>query len=146
MMYKMDFYKPDPLSVGTKGLVFIGDKILVYRRDAKTPKYPLHLDVPGGAAEPAETPFATFKREVKEEFGLHISKDDIVYAKRYESMLKKGEFAWYAVAKLPATSRTNIALGQEGIEFMLMPLDEFLRRDDVWPAYQKRAADYAADH
>jgi 8-oxo-dGTP diphosphatase len=139
-----DFFHGDDNFVGTKGLVFIGDKILVYRRDEKAPKYPLHLDVPGGGAEPGETPFDTFRREVKEEFGLDIIAEQIVYNRRYPSSLNPNEFGWYAVAKLPQNLGGQIKFGDEGLEFILMSLDEFLKRNDAWPAYQKRAEDYAS--
>lgn len=140
----MDFFKVDPLAVGTKGLVFIGDDVLLYRRDNEAPKYPLHIDVPGGGAEKGETPFETYKREVKEEFGLEITEENIVYSKRYESIFEKGKFGWYAVAKLSNEARSEITFGDEGLEYMLMPLKDFLDRDDAWPVYQQRAADYAA--
>jgi 8-oxo-dGTP pyrophosphatase MutT (NUDIX family) len=71
-------FKLDPQSTSSKGLVFIGSKMLVIRRGANAPTYPLKADLPGGGQEPGETPFATFKREVKEEVGLDISDTDIV--------------------------------------------------------------------
>lgn len=137
-----DFFKEDDNFVGTKGLVFIGDKVLIYRRDAKAPKYPLYLDVPGGGAEPNETPFETFKREVEEEFGLNITAEQIVYSRRYQSSLNAKEFGWYAVARLPIDQVDVIKFGDEGLEYLLMTLDEFLKQDDAWPIYQKRAEDY----
>jgi len=138
-----DFFKGDDNFVGTKGLVFVGDKILIYRRDEKAPKYPLHLDVPGGGAEPNETPFQTFQREIKEEFGLNIDEEHIAYSRRYPSTIVPYEFGWYAVAKLPQSVTDQIRFGNEGLEYSLMSLDDFLQCDDAWPAYQQRAADYA---
>lgn len=138
-----DFFKGDDNFAGTKGLVFVGDRIIVYRRDEKAPKYPLHLDVPGGGAEPNETPFDTFRREVKEEFGLVIKPHQVVYSRRYKSSLNPNEFGWYAVAKLPENRQNKIIFGDEGLEYSLITLDDFLQRQDAWPAYQKRAADYA---
>jgi 8-oxo-dGTP diphosphatase len=139
----IDFFQGDDNFAGTKGLVFVGEKTIIYRRDAKAPKYPLYLDVPGGGAEPGETPFDTFKREVKEEFGLDITPKQIVYSRRYSSSLNPNEFGWYAVAKLPHSLAKQIIFGDEGLEYMLMSLDEFLKRNDAWPAYQERAKDYA---
>lgn len=132
------FFKEDKDFAGTKGLVFIGDKVLVYRRDQKAPRYPLHLDVPGGGAEPNETPFDTFRREVKEEFDLDISPDQIVYSRRYQGKIN----GWYAVAMLPQEAQQEIIFGNEGLGYSLMTLNEFLERDDAWPAYQERAIDY----
>lgn len=42
-----DLYTIDPKSHGTKGLVYIGDKLLVYRRDTNTDVYPLCINLPG---------------------------------------------------------------------------------------------------
>jgi 8-oxo-dGTP pyrophosphatase MutT (NUDIX family) len=63
-----DFFKRDLKADGAKGLILIGSRMLVYRRDNKTKIYPLHIDLPGGGIEEGETPFEGFKREVKEEF------------------------------------------------------------------------------
>lgn len=139
----INFYKMDAQSVGAKGLVFVGDDVLVYRRDDKAPRHPLSLDVPGGGTEAGETPFQTFQREVKEEFGLDVTQDQIVYARRYPSSFEPDKFGWYAAAKLPASVRHHIKFGDEGVEYFLMPLDEFLNAKDAWPIYQQRAADYA---
>ena len=57
---------------GAKGLIFIGDKILVYRRDKNTNKLPGYIDMIGGGREENESPFETFKREVKEETGWDV--------------------------------------------------------------------------
>lgn len=137
-----DLYKYDSKSIGSKGLVFIGDKVLVYRRDTKTDIHPLELDLPGGGPEGRETPFETFKREVCEEFGLTIEPADIVYARRYPSTMRPGMSAYFPVAKLPSDTETLIKLGDEGLEFLLMPIMEYVARTDAWPIFQARAVDY----
>lgn len=137
-----ELFRYDPLSAGTKGLVFIGDDALLYRRDERAKQFPLHLDVPGGGPEAKETPFATFQREVKEEFGLEINKNDIVYARKYPSVFEKGKFGYFTVAKLPKEAKKLITFGDEGLEYLLMPVEQYLARKDAWPVYQDRAADY----
>ncbi len=138
-----EFYKPDSLSLGSKGLVYIGDQLLVYKRDEKAPIAKLKIDVPGGGPKTEDkTPFETFKREVSEEFGLDISKDEIVHAKRMASVFEPGKFGWFAVAKLPAQAKDNIVFGDEGLEYMFMSEEEFLARDDAWDVYQDRARIY----
>ena len=136
------FFEFDSLSTGTKGLVYIGDKVLVYRRDDKTTEWPLSIDLPGGGKENNETPFETFSREIHEEFSLTITKSAITYSKRYPSTLNKGKFGHFAVAKLGVEQKQLIQLGSEGIEYMLMTLDEYLVRKDAWPIFQKRSAEY----
>jgi 8-oxo-dGTP diphosphatase len=137
-----NFFKTDHQAHGAKGLVFIGENILVYRRDDKTDVYPLHLDLPGGGKDRDETPFQTFQREVHEEFNLLIGEDSVVYAKRYESTVNPGTFAWFPVVKLPASQENNIVFGNEGQDYRLMLIDEFLQRKDAWPILQVRASEY----
>lgn len=139
-MSEIDIY--DPLITGTKGLVFIGDKILVYQRDDKTDKFPLKLDLPGGGQENNETPFQTFSREVREEFGLTIGHEDIVYARKYESSLEPGKFGYFVAAKLPANAELQIVFGNEGTEFLLLNVNDYVSRKDAWPVFQKRTVDY----
>jgi 8-oxo-dGTP diphosphatase len=136
------FYEYDPDILGSKGLVFIGDALLAYRRDEKTPLYPLHIDLPGGGPEPGETPFEVFTREVNEEFGLEIEPRHIVYVRRYPSLLSKGKYAYFPVAKLPPRAEKEIQFGHEGINHVLLTVDEFLALDDAWPILQERTADY----
>src|SRR5688572_384516 len=109
-----EFYIYDPSAVGSKGLVYIGEQIIVYRRSDDAPTHPGFLDLPGGGSERDETPFKTFKREVMEEFGLNITRKSISYAKRYASLLSPGKFGWFAVAKLPSSSKKDIVFGNEG--------------------------------
>lgn len=136
------FFTYDPLLNGVKGLVFVGDKLLVYRRDAKPKLFPLFLDLPGGGAENGETPFETFQREVKEEFGLDIQKSDIVYARQYSSVHFAGTHVYFPVARLPKESEKLIHFGNEGLEYLLMGVDEFLAASDVWPVLQEKTITY----
>jgi 8-oxo-dGTP diphosphatase len=137
-----EFFKFDPLLNGSKGLLFIGDMILLYRRDARPKLYPLYLDLPGGGKEEGETPFDTFRREVKEEFGLTIQKSNIEYVRRYPSALAKSEFAYFPVARLSKEAKSLIKFGDEGSGYLLMTIDDFLNAPDVWPGLRKKARDY----
>jgi 8-oxo-dGTP diphosphatase len=137
-----DFFQPDELAIGSKGLVFVGAKIIVYRRTADAPTHPLELDFPGGGPEPGETPFQTFHREVKEEFGLDITEQDIVYSRRYPGIINPGKFGWFAAAKLPAEAAHQIVFGDEGIDYMLMSPAEYLARADASTFLQDRTRDY----
>lgn len=137
-----DFFQFDSDAMGSKGLVFVGERLLVYRRDTNTDVYPLCIDLPGGRPENNETPFETFAREVHEEFGLTINKEDIETAHRYASIAKEGKFAWFPVVRLPKEVEKNIVFGDEGVGYMLMSVNDFLDVKDVWPMLQERAKDY----
>jgi 8-oxo-dGTP diphosphatase len=141
--YVDKFFKYDPQAMGAKGLVYIGKKIVVFRRAANQYTFPLQLDLPGGGPEEGETPFETYQREIKEELGLDIERSDIIYAKRYESRFVKGKFAHFPVAALPAKAKRDIELGEEGLEYHLMTPSQFLACTDVaWPVLQERTKAY----
>lgn len=137
-----DFFKKSSLNAGAKGLVFIGDKALIYRRDDNTRKHPLQLDVPGGESESDESPFETFQRETKEEFDLDIYRDHIIYTRKYITLTRRGIHLWFAVAQLPQHTEEYIRLGDEGVEYMLMHPEEYVKRQDGWPLFQNRASKY----
>ena len=141
-----DPFTYDPLALGTKGLIFIGGKLLVYRRDTHTSLFPRYLDFPGGGAEPGETPFETFRRELAEEFRLTIEPGDITYWTRYPAVRDGSKFGYMLAAHFSAAAAGRIVFGDEGTEWMLMDIAEFMSRGDSWPVLKERAADYLAQN
>ena len=135
-------FLPDNSVTGVKGLVFIGDRILTYRRDENAPDYQFHLDLPGGASEPHETPFQTFQREVKEEFDLDLEPGHIVDAEKRQRKADPSKAVYFPIAHIPDTYAKNITLGNEGTDFLLLSVQEFLSRADIIPYFQKRVAEY----
>ncbi len=123
---------------GSKGLVMFGDKMLVYRRDGNTQSSPFCLDLPGGGREGAETPFDTFKRELKEEFDLDIQKEQVHSSYQFPSILFPGELSFFFVTKPMNYDIKDINFGSEGLEWMLMTPQEFLERTDAIPRQQDR--------
>ena len=105
---------------GAKGIVFLGDKMLTYRRDNKTYSYPFHIDLPGGGREGNESPFDTFKREVKEEFGIDIEKNDIEFSWAIQSTIRPDKTSYFFVTKSLVLNPSEIIFGDEGIEWLLM--------------------------
>lgn len=127
---------------GTKGLVFIRDKIIVYRRDTKTSSFPLQIDLPGGGREGKESPFETFKREVKEEFGVIVEKGDILFSKKYQSVLDPNKEAFFMVTRPLNIEEKDIIFGDEGLEFLLMTPQDFLNLEDGVKRQQDKVAEY----
>jgi 8-oxo-dGTP diphosphatase len=127
---------------GAKGLVLVGTQTIVYRRSADAPRAQNLLDLPGGGREGNESPFETFAREVKEEFGLSIKPADIVYSRRYQGQQNPKFFGYHMVAQLPASAQNDIIYGNEGVGYTLMTIDEYLSRADAWQEYQARTRDY----
>ena len=139
MIHKDSFNKVE--FSGAKGLVFVEDKILVYRRDNKTNISPGCLDLPGGGREKDESPFETFKREVMEEFGIVIKREDIIASFRQNSLLNIGTKTFFIVAKTKFNEK-DIVFGNEGSEWMLMTVEEFINRPDGIEKQQNRVREY----
>lgn len=127
---------------GAKGLVFIGEKILVYRRDGRTNNFPFRIDLPGGGREQDESPFETFKREVKEEFGIDIKTEDIVYSKRYESVMDPTMEAYFLVAKTKGVTFKDVIPSFEVPEPIIMDITEYLSLSDSIPRHVDRVKEY----
>jgi 8-oxo-dGTP diphosphatase len=129
---------------GAKGIVFFDDKIPVYRRDYKTPNFPGHIDLPGGGREEGETPFQTFQREVKEEFGIDVKEGEIVFACTIPSAVEPRKKSFFMVAKTTRFKAEDIIFGNEGSEWLLMTPQEFIHRPDGIKRQQERVAKYLA--
>jgi 8-oxo-dGTP diphosphatase len=127
---------------GSKGFIFIGEKLLVYRRDSSVTNFPLMIDLPGGGKEGDETPFETFTREAKEEFGIEVKKENIVHSKAHQSIVEPWKQSYFFVAKLPASEEKNIVFGTEGTEFYLLEVDDYLNRKDIIDRHRVRLMDY----
>ena len=127
---------------GAKGLVYIGDKILVYRRDSTTKKSPNCIDMPGGGREGNESPFDTFKREVKEEFSIEISKEDVLYSCPFQSYDDPTQISFFIVTKSLKYNADDIHFGNEGTEWQMMTPDEFVHRPDGIERQQARVKNF----
>lgn len=141
-MPEIAYHTPDSNVVSSKGLIFLGEKLLLYQRDQDAPSHPLWLDVPGGRTESGESPFDTYQREVFEEFGLKIDRKDIVWAKKYELDTQPGKFAYFSAATLEDMVYSQIIFGDEGESYLLMDVDSFLNRDDVYAPFRIRTQEY----
>src|SRR5258708_22936358 len=137
-----DIFTYNPQTLGTKGFIFIGDKLLVYRRDTNTNMYPLLVDLPGGMAEEGETAFEAFRRELQEEFGLDITPDQIRYVAKYPAAQDATKTNYTIAAHFPEGTSDKVMFGDEGTEWMLMSIDDYLAHDDVVPVHKPRLNDY----
>ena len=127
---------------GAKGLVFLGDQILVYRRDLKTKKSPGCLDMIGGGRDGDESPFETFKREVKEEVGLDIQASDIQFSCPFPSYDDPNMISFFFVTKPLNYRKSDVKFGNEGTEWLTMSPQEFVNRPDAIERQQIRVSDY----
>ncbi|MFA7192487.1 MAG: NUDIX domain-containing protein [Candidatus Paceibacterota bacterium] len=126
---------------GVKGLIFIEDKILVYRRDNKTKSFPFYIDLPGGGKEKDESAFDTFKRESQEEFGISIEKENVIYAKKYTSAMDQSKESYFIVVKTYKT-KDDVNFGDEGLEYFLLKIEEYLQLNDSIPRQKEKVEEY----
>jgi 8-oxo-dGTP diphosphatase len=127
---------------GAMGLVFLGDKILVSRRDYKTDHSPGLIDLPGGGGKADESPFDTFRREVKEEYGLDIKKENIQSSRTVPDINDPEKKSFFFVTKALKYTSKDINFGDEGTQWFLMTPEEFVNRPDGVEGYEKIIKSY----
>jgi len=127
--------------LGAKCAVFIGSRLVVLRRDDRPGLlWPGALDLPGGGREPGEMrPESTVLREIREEVGLVLAPDALLYARRYT---KPEGHVWFFAAHLPEGTERAIVFGDEGQGWALMAPDAFLAATDAVRVLQERVGHY----
>ncbi len=132
-----DFYDPD--FHGAKVALFIDDHILVYRRDNKPDiPFPDMLDLPGGGRENGESGAQCVARETFEEFGISIAIDAFEHVQTYPNWRGSGNVALFFVCRLSPEILEDIVFGDEGQDWHVMPVVEFLTSDRAVPHLQKQ--------
>ncbi len=121
---------------GAKIAIFVGDKLLVIRRDDKPDiPYPAYWDLMGGGREGAETPLQCALRETQEEVGLTILPREVVWSVRYER--PRGE-VWFFATHQPASVEANIQFGDEGQEWRLWDPNIYCAHPKAVPHFVER--------
>lgn len=133
----------DPDFHGAKVAVFVGDDILVYRRDDKPDiPFPNMLDLPGGGRENGETGAQCVARETQEEFGINIATEKFEYVEAYPNWRNEGLAALFYVCRLPSAVIDDIVFGDEGQNWQVMSVKDYLKRSDAVPHLQERLSNY----
>lgn len=128
---------------GAKVAVFIDDQILVYRRDNKADiPFPDMLDLPGGGREQGESGAECVARETFEEFGISIAMDAFELVQTYPNWRGTGHVALFFVCHLSPDILTDIVFGDEGQDWQVMPVAEFLASDRAVPHLQYQLQEY----
>jgi 8-oxo-dGTP diphosphatase len=116
---------------GAKVAVFIGDRLLVsLRDDFDHIPYPACWDFAGGGRENGESPEQCVLRELKEEFGLTLSPDQLVGKAAHETEMPAGS-AYFFAAHLPDGAELGVSFGDEGQRWALMTPADYLSRKDA---------------
>lgn len=128
---------------GAKLACFIGQHILVYRRDDRPDiPFPAMLDLPGGGREHGESGAECVARETWEEFGIRIALDDLEFVQDYPNWRGSGAAALFFVCRLSPRILDDIVFGDEGQHWTTMPVAEFLACEDAVPHLQLRLRKY----
>ncbi len=123
---------------GAKLILFLGDDLLILRRDhTEGIPWPGYLDFPGGAREPGETGVECALRETIEEVGLDLPPETLSWERLHDGL-------WYYAAHLPAERVGDVVWGGEGEGWMMMSPGEFIAREDAIPHFRTVLRDYMA--
>lgn len=120
--------------VGAKLLLTHGGRLLtLLRDDVDHIPFPGHWDLPGGGPEPGETPIACALRELDEEFGLRLAPSRLV-GHRFGTQRP----SWLFAGTLTATEIAAIRFGDEGQEWRMMAVAEFVTHPRAVPQFRQR--------
>lgn len=125
---------------GAKAALFTGASVLVYLRDEKPGlRWPGLLDLPGGGRENGESPEDCLLRELKEEFGLTLPAERLVWRRIFPSMVETGRTSVFFGGWLSQEEIGSVRFGDEGQGWELMPVEQFLGHPLGVPEMQRRA-------
>ena len=125
---------------GAKLILFIGEKLLVARRDdIPSIPFPNQLDFPGGGREDDEDPATCALRETREEVGLTIPREDLIWSTRYG---RHPDIAWCFAAHVPSQRADDIVFGNEGQSWLLISPHSYLDHPASIPHLADRLRDY----
>lgn len=126
---------------GAKLVLTCGDQLLVLRRDdIPTIPWPGCWDLPGGGAEPGETPVECALRELREETGLVLDPARLTGGPR-PLPHRPGRTGWYYRAEITPAEAASVRLGDEGSELRLMRVAEFITHPLAVPHFRAIVAE-----
>jgi 8-oxo-dGTP diphosphatase len=122
---------------GCKGAFICGDRVLCYLRD-DTPglPFPAYWDLPGGGRDGSETAEACLLRELFEEFGLSLAPDRLIWPHARQWSHKPLVTLWFFGGLLTEQDIASIHFGDEGQEWQMMPIPDFLSHPRAVPDLQ----------
>ncbi len=129
--------------IGAKIALFVGDKLAtLLRDDLPGLLWAGHWDLPGGGNEGDETPLQCVLRELEEELCVALKPDLVQWGRDYGS--SSGDISWFFAAHAPDSLADQMSLGDEGQDWGLMTVAEFLDHEKVVPQFKPRLRDYLA--
>lgn len=130
--------------IGAKLALFLGPDLLVIQRDDRPDiPWPGYWDLPGGGREGDESAIACALRETREEVGLIVAPDQIVWRHSHE---RPDGVAWFFAAHLPAGRVRDVRLGDEGQGWQLMTPGDYCRHPLAVPHFAGILALYLGEN
>ena len=127
---------------GAKLALFLGAQLVVIERDDSPGiAWPGCLDLPGGGREGRESAVGCVLREVREELGLVVPAEALVWRRYYAAPVR----AWFFAAHGPEEWAERIAFGDEGRGWSLMRPEDFVRHARAVPHFAERVGVYLAE-
>jgi 8-oxo-dGTP diphosphatase len=125
---------------GAKAILIAEGRLVVMRRDDRDDiPWPGRVDLPGGGAEPGESPEACAVREVAEETAVVLDPGGFHWRRFFP---RDGLGSWFLAADLSPEALDGLRLGDEGTELWHEPVTRYLGRVDAIPHHQARVAGY----
>ncbi|KGL57399.1 NUDIX domain-containing protein [Pantoea ananatis] len=130
---------------GCKLALLYNDQVLVIRRD-NDPSilFSGMLDVTGGTREGNESPSECAFREAREETGLTLTTECILWMRQYDGTGPEEPDGFFIVGRLEKNHTGLLRLGNEGQYLRMMDLQDFMRSEEVIPFVRNRLNDYLA--
>ncbi|KAB7646140.1 NUDIX domain-containing protein [Polymorphobacter fuscus] len=118
--------------------------LLAYRRDDRPElPFPGMIDLPGGGREGDESPEDCALRELAEEFGIVVPSARIHYRRAY--LLGDGATVSHFLAvRLTAEEVASVQFGDEGQDWALMPVADFIDDAEAVPRLREWLRHYLA--
>lgn len=127
-------WEQDPFSGAKIAVISRGCVVTLLRDDIEGLPWRGYWDLPGGGREDDEDPIGCALRELREETDLRLSLGDILWGRRFMG----DRTGWFFGAVVPPARLMQMQLGDEGQRLALMPLEEFLGRQDAIPMFRQR--------
>lgn len=122
---------------GAKLVLTHKDCLLTYLRDdfAHIP-FPAQWDLPGGGREGSESAIDCALRELAEEFGLSLAASRLS-GRPFASRQQAGWQSWLFMGTLTQAEIDSIRFGDEGQEWRMMPVRDYLSHPRAVPHFQE---------